>query len=107
MFNLAALMLEKVGIIVIVAYLLSQMKSFRHIIQTEHKTNERILLILLFGAFGIISNYTGIEVHYNSIDRAEWLSDLDQESALANTRVMGVVIGGLLGGPIVGVGAGL
>ena len=107
MFNLAALMLEKVGIIVIVAYLLAQMKSFRHIIQTEHKTNERILLILLFGAFGIISNYTGIEVHHNSIDRAEWLSDLEQESALANTRVMGVVIGGVLGGPIVGIGAGL
>jgi two-component system, LytTR family, sensor histidine kinase LytS len=107
MFNLAALMLEKVGIIVIVAFLLSQMKSFRHIIQTKHKTSERILLILLFGAFGIISNYTGVEVHYNSINRATWLSELEHESALANTRVMGVVIGGLLGGPIVGVGAGL
>jgi two-component system, LytTR family, sensor histidine kinase LytS len=107
MFNLTALMLEKVGIIVIVAYLLSQMKSFRHVIQANHKTNERILLILLFGAFGIISNYTGVEVHYNSINRATWLSDLDHESALANTRVMGVVIGGLLGGPVVGVGAGL
>jgi two-component system, LytTR family, sensor histidine kinase LytS len=107
MFNLAALMLEKVGIIVIVAFLLSQMKSFRHIIQTKHKTNERILLILLFGAFGIISNYTGVEVHYNSINRATWLSELEHESALANTRVMGIVIGGLLGGPIVGVGAGL
>ncbi|NYE08396.1 two-component system sensor histidine kinase LytS [Bacillus niacini] len=107
MFNLAALMLEKVGIIVIVAFLLSQMKSFRHIIQTKHNTNERILLILLFGAFGIISNYTGVEVHYNSINRATWLSELEHESALANTRVMGVVIGGLLGGPMVGVGAGL
>lgn len=107
MLNLTALMLEKVGIIVIVAFLLSQMKSFRHIIQAKHKTNERILLILLFGAFGIISNYTGVEVHSNSINRATWLSELEHESALANTRVMGVVIGGLLGGPIVGVGAGL
>jgi len=107
MFNLAALMFEKVGVILMVAYLLAQMRSFRHIIQTDHKINERILLILLFGAFGVISNYTGIEVHYNTINRVAWLSDLEQESALANTRVMGVVIGGLLGGPIVGVGAGL
>ncbi|MGX6442917.1 LytS/YhcK type 5TM receptor domain-containing protein [Neobacillus sp. K501] len=107
MFNLGTLMLEKVGIIVIVAFLLSQMRSFRHIIQTEQKRNEKIMLIFLFGCFGIISNYTGIEVHNNTIGRPEWLSDLDQESALANTRVMGIVIGGLLGGPVVGIGAGL
>lgn len=107
MFNLGTLMLEKVGIIVIVAFLLSQMSSFRHIIQTEHKRNEKMMLIILFGCFGIISNYTGIEVHNNTIGRPEWLSDLDQESALANTRVMGIVIGGLLGGPVVGIGAGL
>lgn len=61
MFNLAALMLEKVGIIVIVAFLLSQMKSFRHIIQTKHKTNERILLILLFGAFGSLVIIQGLK----------------------------------------------
>lgn len=107
MLYLAPLMLEKVGIIVIVAFLLSQMKSFRQVIQNEHSTNEKIMLILLFGAFGIISNYTGIEVQHNTISRAEWLSELDSESALANTRVMGIVIGGLLGGPTVGIGAGL
>ncbi|WP_028393851.1 sensor histidine kinase [Bacillus cihuensis] len=107
MFNLAPLMLEKVGIIVIVAFLFAQMKSFRQIVQNEHKTNEKVMLILLFGAFGVISNYTGIEIHHNTIAKAEWLSEIDPESALANTRVMGVVIGGLLGGPTVGIGAGL
>lgn len=107
MFNLASLMLEKVGIIVIVAFLLSQMRSFRQIVQKDHKRNEKIMLILLFGAFGLISNYTGIEIHHKTINRAEWLANLDPDSALANTRVMGVVIGGLLGGPSVGIGAGL
>ncbi len=107
MLNLAPLMLEKVGIIVIVAFLLSQMKSFRQVIQNEHSRNEKILLILLFGAFGIISNYTGIEIQHNTISRAEWLSEIDSDSALANTRVMGIVIGGLLGGTKVGIGAGL
>ncbi len=61
-FYLIALMIEKVGIIVIVAFLLSQMKSYRQVIHNEHKTNEKTLLILLFGAFGVISNYTGIEI---------------------------------------------
>lgn len=107
MLYLVPLMLEKVGIIVIAAFLLSQMKSFRQIVQNDHNTNERIRLILLFGAFGLISNYTGIEIHGDTISRAGWITEVDSESAIANTRVMGIVIGGLLGGPIVGIGAGL
>ncbi|MDF2903744.1 MAG: sensor histidine kinase [Bacillus sp. (in: firmicutes)] len=107
MINLVPFMLEKVGIIVIVAYLLSQMKSFQQVVQREHKTNEKIFLIILFGLFGLISNYTGIEVSDHTISQAEWHNEIDSGSALANTRVMGVVIGGLLGGPMVGIGAGL
>lgn len=107
MFNLVPLMLEKVGIIVIVAFLLSQMKSFRQIIKRDHKTNEKVMLILLFGTFGIISNYTGIEIEHNTINRSAWLSEVNSESAIANTRVMGIVIGGLLGGHLVGIGAGV
>lgn len=64
MFNLVSLMLEKVGIIVIVAFLLSQMKSFCHIVHGEHNIKERIWLMVLFGTFGVISNYTGIEIHH-------------------------------------------
>lgn len=107
MLHLIPLMLEKVGIIVIVAFLLSQMKSFRQIVHGEHKKREQFLLILLFGTFGMISNYTGIEIHHNEITRANWVSAVNTDNAIANTRVMGVVIGGLLGGPAVGFGAGL
>lgn len=107
MLNLIPIMFEKVGIIVIVAFLLSQMKSFRQLVHSEHKIKERITLILLFGAFGIISNYTGIEIYKRVISDVDWLVGLDDESALANTRVMGTVIAGLLGGRQVGLGAGL
>ena len=105
--DLIPMMLEKVGIIVIVAFLLSKMNSFRQIIHPHHNLNERLKLFLLFGLFGIISNYTGIEIFHSSIEEGKWLSTIGDESAIANTRVMGVVIGGLLGGPIVGAGAGL
>ncbi|MBA4602149.1 sensor histidine kinase [Thermoactinomyces mirandus] len=107
MFALVPFMFEKVGIIFILAFLLSQMKSFRQLVQNEHKMNEKIMLILLFGVFGIISNYTGIEIYQYTINTHEWNSELNPESALANTRVMGVVIGGLVGGPLVGFGAGM
>ena len=105
MFHLIPLMLEKVGIIVIVAFLLSQMKSFRQIVHGEHKRSEQLLLIILFGIFGIISNYTGIEIQNSEISRANWVAEVNPDNAIANTRVMGVVISGLLGGPFVGLGA--
>lgn len=104
---LATLMIEKVGIIVIVAFLLSQLKSFQQIIQNDHKFSEKIILVLLFGTFGIISNYTGIEIQHGIIVNSGWLTGIDPDNAIANTRVMGVVIGGILGGPVVGLGAGL
>ncbi|GIN64246.1 sensor protein LytS [Robertmurraya siralis] len=107
MINLVPIMLEKVGIIVIVAFLLSQMKSFRQIVQYQNNPNEKLILIMLFGGFGILSNYTGIVIHPDTIERAAWLAELEADNALANTRVMGTVIGGLLGGPLVGLGAGL
>lgn len=107
MLDLVPIMLEKVGIIVIVAFLISKMNSFRQIIHPDHNLNEQLKLFLLFGMFGVISNYTGIEVYHSMVEENRWLSAIGEDSAIANTRVMGVVIGGLLGGPVVGGGAGL
>ncbi len=107
MIDLLPLMLERVGIIVIAAFLLSQMKSFRQFVHHEHRLAGKILLIAVFGSFAIISNYTGIEIQHSSIVGQTWLTKVNPDSAIANTRIMGVGIGGLLGGPLVGLGVGL
>lgn len=90
-----------------VAFLLSRLRSFRQIVHQEHNRKEKMLLILIFGAFGVISNYTGIEINNGAIVSQTWQADVDYDAAIANTRIMGVAIGGLLGGPIVGLGVGL
>jgi two-component system, LytTR family, sensor histidine kinase LytS len=107
MINLIPLMIERVGIILIAVFLLSQIKTFRHIIHHDHGSREKIILIAVFGMFGIISNYTGIEIHPNSVAENSWLIGIEPDSAIANTRVMGIAIGSLLGGPIVGLGIGI
>ncbi|WP_409342197.1 LytS/YhcK type 5TM receptor domain-containing protein [Paenibacillus sp. MBLB4367] len=107
MITLLILMLERVGILLIVVFLLSRMSSFRQIIHNEHGTRERILLIAVFGTFGIISNYTGIEIHAGVITSQGWQTEVAYDNAIANTRVLGVALGGLLGGPLVGLGCGL
>nr|WP_312854643.1 LytS/YhcK type 5TM receptor domain-containing protein [Pallidibacillus pasinlerensis] len=107
MFTLVPFMIEKIGIILIVALLLSQLRSFRKIIQNEQSQKDKVLLLFLFGLFGIISNYTGIEVFDRNTEYLSWHSFIDNDDAIANTRVLGIVIGGLIGGPVVGMGAGL
>jgi two-component system sensor histidine kinase LytS len=56
--------------------------------------------------FTIVSNYTGIEIAGNTIMNENWLQGVSSSSTIANTRIMGVGISGLLGGPIVGIGVG-
>ncbi|CAG7653933.1 LytS/YhcK type 5TM receptor domain-containing protein [Paenibacillus allorhizosphaerae] len=107
MTTLLILMLERVGILLIVVFLLSRMSSFRKIIDNEHGMKEKMLLIAVFGTFGIISNYTGIEIRGGEVSSQVWQTDVDLGSALANTRVLGVALGGLLGGPLVGLGVGM
>lgn len=107
MVELLPLMLERVGILIIVAFVLSRMKSFRQIIHNEHDLSAKVVMIIIFGIFGVISNYTGVRIGHGLITSQEWLTNMDSESAIANTRIMGVTMGGLLGGPIVGIGVGL
>ncbi|WP_088044623.1 sensor histidine kinase [Bacillus sp. EAC] len=107
MIELLPLMLERVGILVILAFLLSRMKSFRQIIHNEHSIKGKFLLIAIFGVFGVISNYTGVHIYREVILSQEWHFNVASNNAIANTRIMGVAIGGLLGGPVVGLGVGL
>ncbi|MBP3040303.1 sensor histidine kinase [Bacillaceae bacterium Marseille-Q3522] len=107
MLELLPLMIERVGILIIVAFLLSKMKSFRKIIHNEHGLKEKLIFIIIFGTFGIISNYTGVQIENGIISSQTWQANVEDDSAIANTRIMGVVIGGLLGGPLVGIGSGL
>ncbi|MGQ3379109.1 LytS/YhcK type 5TM receptor domain-containing protein [Priestia endophytica] len=107
MIHLVPLMIERVGIIVIAAFILAQMKSFRQIVQHEQGIKEKLFILFIFGAFGIISNYTGIEVHQREITTRTWIDEIGTENAIANTRIMNIVIGGILGGPLVGGGVGI
>jgi len=106
MLTLIPLMLERVGILIIVAFILSRMKSFRQVIHNERGIAAKVTIIAIFGAFGIISNYTGVEIGHGMVTSQDWLTDVDTAGAIANTRIMGVVIGGLLGGPMIGIGVG-
>ncbi|HDR7781057.1 TPA: two-component system sensor histidine kinase LytS [Bacillus wiedmannii] len=106
MLNLVLMMIERVGLIVILGFLLSHIKTFRRLLHRQDGYADKLKLICIFSVFTIVSNYTGIEIAGNTIMNENWLQGVSSSSTIANTRIMGVGISGLLGGPIVGIGVG-
>ncbi|WP_407371659.1 LytS/YhcK type 5TM receptor domain-containing protein [Carnobacterium sp.] len=107
MFNLFILMLERGGLIIILAYILMNIPYFKNLLGNRRKVSTMVQLIIVFGIFAIISNFTGIEIHGNQIMIDEPFSDLSPHSSLANTRVLTIGVAGLIGGPIIGMSVGI
>ena len=79
---------NKISVILVIAFLLSKTKLFKTILLRNMPTKrDKLLLILIFGIFGIIGMHYGIPV----------------KNAVANSSITGIVVGGLLGGLEVGV----
>ncbi|OIU70424.1 sensor histidine kinase [Rossellomorea aquimaris] len=106
---LIAAMIERLGIIVTIAFVMTRLGFFRKLIeQRSHvKKSQTVLIILLFGFFGIIGSYTGLIVNAEADEYAKWHMTLQENEAIANSRVIGIVAAGLLGGPWIGLGAGM
>lgn len=83
--------INNIAILMVIAYILPRLKFFRKTVFEHEKTHkEKIILGLIFGSIGILATHTGIHI----------------QGAIANTRVIGVIAGGFLGGPMVGFIAG-
>jgi len=108
MFELLIIMLERLGILVTIAFVLTRFRFFRDMIYRDQLSWKFLLAaILFFGSFGIIGTYTGVTFNTSTMNFDRWANNLSPDEAIANSRVIGVVIAGLLGGLRVGLGAGL
>lgn len=82
---------ERLGILVMVSYLLSRSTLFRRLLWGKLTRKENVIIIIIFGLFGIVGTYWGIPIY----------------GAIANSRVIGPAIAGIIGGPVIGGFAGL
>jgi two-component system sensor histidine kinase LytS len=105
--NLTLLLIERMGILLTIAFLLTRIPLFRQLLDREMHIWTSVSFSVLFGLFGIAGTYAGVVVHEQTYLTAFWKNSLAAHDAIANSSLVGVVIGGLLGGPLVGIGAGL
>lgn len=88
--NLLIEMIERMSVAATMAFVLSQTSVFRRIVHRQITLRDQMLLPIFFGFIGILGTYAGIPVN----------------DALANSRVIGVMAAGLIGGRAMGISAG-
>lgn len=79
-------------VVVAFAYVVTRTTFFTEILDKKLTFTNQSILILLFGALSIFGTYGGLQL---------------PSGAIANIRDLGPMVAGLVGGPIVGLGAGL
>ncbi|WP_423190294.1 LytS/YhcK type 5TM receptor domain-containing protein [Alkalibacterium sp. f15] len=107
MATLFILMLERVGLIIVLAYLLLNIPYFKRVLMKRERWSSKVQLIAIFSLFAFISNYTGVEIGEDQQIINQLFTTLDADSSLANTRVLTIGISGLIGGSPVGIAVGL
>ncbi|MGE7767301.1 LytS/YhcK type 5TM receptor domain-containing protein [Peribacillus sp. NPDC096540] len=101
-------MTERLGMIVTIAFIVTRFRFFRQMLNEDTlNRKQQINAILFFGVFGIIGTYTGLTLSTDLLEINRWVSTVGEDEAIANSRVIGVVLAGLFGGWRIGLGAGL
>jgi two-component system LytT family sensor kinase len=83
-------LLQQMSVFLVIAYLFSKSPAFRPLTDDTLRAKHKILLYFVFSAFSILGTYFGLPV----------------QDAIANTRAIGAVLAGLIGGPLLGTAVG-
>ncbi|MDN8599524.1 sensor histidine kinase [Citrobacter sp. S2-9] len=85
-FNLVLLLLQQMCVFLVIAWLMSKTRLFIPLMQVTVRLPHKFLCYIVFSIFCIMGTWFGLHI----------------DDSIANTRAIGAVMGGLLGGPVVG-----
>ncbi|BDU38411.1 sensor histidine kinase [Vibrio nigripulchritudo] len=84
-------LLQQMCVYLVLAYMLSKTPIFLPLLNISSSLSHKLSCYVLFSLFCIMGTYFGLQIN----------------DAIANTRAIGAVMGGLFGGPVVGFAVGL
>ncbi|MBS0877726.1 MULTISPECIES: sensor histidine kinase [unclassified Tatumella] len=85
-FRLVIQLLQQMCVFLVIAWLMSKTRLFIPLLQVTVRLPHKLLCYITFSFFCILGSYFGLNI----------------DDSIANTRAIGAVMGGLLGGPVVG-----
>lgn len=81
-------LLERMALIALAAYIYNQSHIFKNLIKDRLEISDKIIMVVFFSLLAIIGTYTGVSL---------------EPYAIANTRPIGAIVAGYVGGPIIGI----
>ena len=84
-------LLKEMSIFLVFAYVFSKTPAFKPIASFKQNTKDKVIIYLVFSTISIIGTYLGFPI----------------KDAIANTRAIGAVLAGFIGGPALGMAVGL
>lgn len=85
-------LLERMALIALAAYIYNQSHIFKNLIKDELKLIDKVGMVIFFSVLSIMGTYTGVSL---------------EPYAIANTRPIGAIVAGYVGGPVIGIIVGL
>ncbi|WP_053243585.1 LytS/YhcK type 5TM receptor domain-containing protein [Clostridium sp. DMHC 10] len=85
-------LLQNMAVIALAAYLYNQLNLFKNFVKKKQNLKDKVIMIVFFSTLSILGTYMGINV---------------ERDALANTRPIGAITAGYIGGPFVGAAVGV
>lgn len=106
--DLTIILFERLGILLVIAFVLTRTPGFKSLLYREFSWKMAVVHAVVFGVFGIASTVTGVIITgQGEITHAFVIFSVDDDRLIVSLSLVAVVIAGLLGGPVVGLGAGL
>ena len=83
-------LLQQMSVFMVIAYLFTKSPAFQALTGESLRRRQKVILYFVFSGFSIMGTYFGMPI----------------SDAIANTRAIGAVLAGLIGGPVLGLSVG-
>ncbi|ASK62488.1 sensor histidine kinase [Virgibacillus phasianinus] len=104
---LTIVLFERIGLLLVLAFVLTRIPGFRSLLYREFSKRMSFVHACMFGMFGIAGTITGVVVEGDSVVISDFIWSVGEDQMIVSSSLVAIVIAGLLGGPVVGFGAGI
>lgn len=98
---------ERLGLLLVLAFMLTRIPGFRSLLDRKLDRRTTLIHTVIFGLFGIAGVQAGVVMEGEQFFASFWVFQVAENQMLVGSSLVAIVIAGLLGGPVVGLGAGL
>lgn len=106
--EMTILLFERLGLLLVIAFVLTRLPGFKSLLYREFNLKLSLVHAGVFGLFGMAGTMAGIVIDGETIGQFSFvIGAVEKHQFIVSLSLVAIVIAGLLGGPLVGTGAGI